>query len=234
MTYSSTSSFIKLHWGRKMDLIIGGGKYGCQAIEYLRRMKRSFLVVDINPNCLALKRFSVKSFSSFNAGEEAFIIGGLPEVLELIDDLKPEYVFPTAPLHIAAELVKIKFELIPWPEAINTILPKLPEIVVINAGRGNLVVSFNRDRDCIENCAMPKVCPSSQIKKPCTMTELMRFACPEAFLLVSHSMAPGLGALKSSELSELFKWAKTKQRLIVATSCDCHGVFSALKKQNKT
>jgi len=231
MTYSSTSSFIKLHWGRKMDLIIGGGKYGCQAIEYLRRMKRSFLVVDTNPNCLALKRYSVKSFS-FNSKEEAFIIGGLPEVLELIDGLKPEYVFPTAPLHIAAELVKIKFELMPWPEAINAILPKLPEIVVLNAGKGILGVSFNRDRDCIENCAMPKVCPSSQKMKPCTMTELIRFASPEAFLLVSHSITPGLGALKGSELSGLFKWAKTKQRLIVATACDCHGIFSGLKKQN--
>ena len=72
------------------------------------------------------------------------------------------------------------------------------------------------------------------LKKPCSMTELMRFASPEAFILISYSMAPGLGALKGGELSELFKWAETKERFIVATSCDCHGVFSAFQKRDKT
>jgi hypothetical protein len=80
---------------------------------------------------------------------------------------------------------------------------------------------------------MPEVCPSSQIKKPCTMTKLMRFASPEAYILVSYSMAPGMGALKGSELLGLFNWAKTKDKFIVATACDCHGVFTAFQKREK-
>jgi hypothetical protein len=46
-------------------------------------------------------------------------------------------------------------------------------------------------------------------------------------------MAPGMGALKGSELLELFNWAKTKEKFIVATACDCHGVFSAFQKRDK-
>jgi hypothetical protein len=216
-----------------MDLIIGGGKYGCYAIEYLRQKKKDFIVVDTDPNCLAIKRFKLKTFDNIGSKGEGFINGGLPKVLALISDLKPEYVFPTAPVHIAADLVKIKFDLVPWSEATTTILPKLPEVVVLQAGRGKIVVSFNRDHDCVEKCPMPEICPSSQIKKPCTMTKLMRFASPEAFILISYSMAPGMGALKGSELLELFKWAKTKEKFIVATACDCHGVFSAFQKRDK-
>jgi hypothetical protein len=215
-----------------MDIIIGGGKYGCYAIEYLRQKKKSFVVVDTDSNCLAIKRFKLKPSEHIAAEGEYFIQGELPKALELIEELKPEYVFPTAPVHIAADLAKIKFRLTPWSEAIDAILPKLPEVVVLFAGRGKLIVSFNRDHDCIDKCAMPQVCPSSQIKKPCAMTELMRFASPEAFILISYSMAPGMGALKGSELLEFLNWAKTKEKFIVATACDCHGVLKAYQKQH--
>lgn len=216
-----------------MDIIVGGGKYGCAAIEYLRKNRRGFVLVDKDPNCLAVKRFGLKTSEHVDKNGEYFIHGGLPKVLELIDDIKPEYVFPTAPVHIAADLAKIKFELVPWSEAITAILPKLPEVVVLQAEREELVVSFNRGHDCIEKCSMPEICPSSGIKRPCTMTALMRFASPEAFILISYSMAPGMGALKGSELLELFNWAKTKEKFVVATSCDCHGVFSAFQKRIK-
>jgi len=214
-----------------MDIIIGGGKYGCYAIEYLQQKKKSFVVVDTDPNCLAVKQFKLQASENITAEGEFFVHGDLLKALELIEKLKPEYVFPTAPVHIAADLAKIKFKLAPWSEALNAILPKLPEVVVLYGGRGKLIVSFNRDHDCIEKCTMPTICPSSQIKKPCTMTELMRFASPEAFILISYSMAPGMGALKGSELLEFFNWAKTKENFIVATTCDCHGVLNAYQKQ---
>lgn len=213
-----------------MDIIVGGGKYGCHAIEYLRQKRKSFVVVDINPDCLAVKRFGLKTFQKASQEEEQFIQGDLIKVLELIDALEPEYVFPTAPVHIAADMAKAKFALTPWTEAISGITPNLPQTVILQAGKGKLIVSFNRDNNCLDECAMPEVCPTSRIRKPCTMTKLMKFASPEAFILISHSMAPGMGALKGSELQEFFDWAKTKDKFVVGTSCDCHGVFSAFKK----
>jgi len=62
------------------------------------------------------------------------------------------------------------------------------------------------------------------------MTKMMRYASPEAFILESHSMAPGMGALKGSELAEFFSWSENKKEFVVGTACDCHGVFSAFKK----
>jgi len=217
-----------------MNLIVGGGKYGCYAIRYLRQKKKCFVVVDTNPNCLAVRKFSLKTFENPTSEGESFVNGGLPKVLELIDEMKPEYVFPTAPAHIAAELAKIRFDLEPWSDAITTILPKLPEVIVLHAESERLVVSFNKGHDCLDKCSMPEVCPSSGIKKPCTMTKLMHFASPESFILISYSMAPGMGALKGSELLDFFNWAKAKEKFVVATACDCHGVFSAFQKRVKT
>jgi hypothetical protein len=213
-----------------MDMIIGGGKYGCHAVEFLRKKEKSFVVVDTNPRCQVVERFHLKTPENLCIEGENFVVGDLPKAIELIDLLKPEYVFPTAPVHIAADMAKVKFNLTPWIEAINCILPRLPQTVVLMACKGKLVVSFNRDRECQEMCSMPEACPTTKVKKPCTMTRLMQFACPEAFILISHSMVPGLGALKGSELAEFFRWAEGKSEFVVGTACDCHGVFSAFRK----
>ena len=214
-----------------MSIVVGGGKYGCYAIEYLRKAGSGFIAVDTNPDCLAVKRFGLNLSHSITLDGETFVHGDLSTVLELIETLKPDYVFPTAPVHIAADLARIKFNLEPWTEAIDTVLTRLPEVVVLKAGKGKLVASFNRDNKCVEKCSMPNVCPSSQIRKPCTMIELFRFACPEAFILISYSMAPGMGALKGSELLDFIDSAKLIERFTVATVCDCHGVLDAFRKK---
>jgi hypothetical protein len=214
-----------------MDIIVGGGKYGCIAVEYLRKNRRGFVLVDKDPNCLATKRFKLKPSAHIGTEGEYFLEGDIPQVLELIERLKPQYVFPTAPIHIAAELAKTKFKLAPWYEVIDCILANLPLSVVLQAGKGNLIVSYNRDKECLERCEAPEVCPSTGKRKPCTMDKLMRFAYPEGILIVSHQLAPGMGALKGSDLLEFFSQAEKKDKSVVATACGCHGYFTALKKK---
>lgn len=181
-----------------------------------------------------MKSFQLKSSNSPSLDEETFVRGGLSSVLNLIETLKPEYIFPTAPVHIAADLVDLKYNLIPWPEAIGAILTRLPPVTVLKAEKGKLVASFNRGYQCVDKCSMPKLCPSSGISKPCTMTELFRFACPEAFILVSYSMAPGMGALRGEEVLSFLESVKSKDKFAVATVCDCHGVLDCFMKTNKS
>jgi hypothetical protein len=187
--------------------------------------------VDTDPNCLAVKRYELKLSNTAGGVGEFFIQGDLSTSLSLIIKLKPEYVFPTEPVHIAAELAKIRFKLAPWEEAINCILPNLPPVVILQTGRGSLVVSYNRDKTCFEKCSAPEVCPSSSIKRPCSMDRLMRFAYPKSYILISYQMAPGMGALKGSEILEFFDWAEEKEKFVLATACDCHGVFHSFRKQ---
>jgi hypothetical protein len=212
-----------------MDIIVGGGKYGCVAVEYLRKKGRGFVLVDKDPSCLAVKRYKLKSADHIDTEGEQFVEGNVAKVLELIECLKPEYVFPTAPVHIAAELAENKFALVPWNEVINCILANLPPSVVLQAGKGNLIVSYNRDKHCLEKCEAPEVCPSTYKRKPCTMDKLMKFAYPESIILISHQLAPGMGALKGSELLDFLTQVEKKDKFVVATACDCHGFFTALQ-----
>ena len=214
----------------KMDIVAGGGKYGSFAADFLRRKARSFAVVDINPSCLAAREFTLKSATRIEREGEYFVRGDLSTVLDLLATVNAEFVFPTVPTHLAADLARIKFSLQPWIERIDNVLPYMPQTVVVKADEGSLVATFNKGHKCLDKCSMPEVCPSSGFKKPCTMTELMRSAAPDAFFLLSHSMAPGLGALKVVNLTQFLDYAKKKRRFVVATTCDCHGVLTAMRK----
>jgi hypothetical protein len=223
-------TFLKSSRVYRMNVIVGGGKYGSIAVEYLRKNNCGFVLIDKDPNCLATKQFNLKAFVSTGDEGEYFLQGDIPQVLELIERLKPEYVFPTAPIHIAAELAKSKFKLERWHEVIDCILGNLPSSVILQAGSGNLIVSYNRDSVCLERCEAPEVCPSTGKRKPCTMDKLVKFAYPDGIVLVSYHLAPGMGALKGNELLDFLAQAEKKAQFVVATACGCHGYFTALKK----
>lgn len=213
-----------------MNIIAGGGKYGCEAVEYHRSRKQGFILVDQDAQCLAIKKYSIKKGLNLNHNSESFIQGNMNIVLSLIQELDLDYLFPTAPIHIVAELAKLKFKLKPWYEAIDLILSRIPPSIILKSGRGKLIVSYNRDKDCIEKCNTPKICPSSQKSKPCTMDKLMRFAYPTGIFLVSCQMAPGMGAIRVNEIIAFFNKVEKEEKFVVATTCDCHGVFSAFCK----
>lgn len=61
------------------------------------------------------------------------------------------------------------------------------------------------------------------------MDELMKFAYPESIILISYQLAPGMGALKGSELLDFLTQVEKKDKFVVATACDCHGFFTALQ-----
>ncbi|MCW4017810.1 MAG: hypothetical protein NWF00_03900 [Candidatus Bathyarchaeota archaeon] len=223
-----------------MDMIVGAGKiHGCDPIAFLKEKKKDFVVVvDKNPNTPAIKRHKLKKPDKIIGKGGFFIQGDVSKALSLFEELKPEYVFPTSPVHIVTELTKIKFNLERWDEAISPILPYLPASVVLRAGRGELVLSFNRDKNCVKKCGSPEVFTSAYLGKnctmdrvrPCTMDQLMRYACPDAFVLFSQSMAPSLGAYKGEEIFQFFKWAEKKEHFVLGTSCNCHGIFWGFRK----
>jgi hypothetical protein len=226
-----------------MDLVVGAEKsHGCDPVTYLKEKNRAFVVVDKNLNAPTIKNHNLQKVDKINGEGEFFVQGGVSEALTLFEELKPEYVFATSPVHIVAEFAKVKFKLERWDEAISPILLYLPAAVVFRVGRGELVLSFNRDKDCIEKCGAPeaftqeqlsKGCPIGRIR-PCTMDQLMRYACPEGFVLVSYTMMSSLGAFRGKEIFEFFNWAEGRQKFVVGTSCNCHGVFWGFKRIKRT
>lgn len=82
-----------------MDVVYGGGKYGKEAVEWLIENGREFVVIDVDENCLVNREMDVEKFGG------RFLKGEIRELLDVIEEEKPEYIFPTAPIHIAASLV---------------------------------------------------------------------------------------------------------------------------------
>ncbi len=201
-----------------MDIIVGGGKFGLKAAEYLISLGRDFIILDRNPNCEASKKLGIK-----------VNVAGAEKLAEIAERVNPEWIFPTASVHVVAEAVKDYFE--PWYEVVDCILSGIPPRLVVSVGKGGIVLSYNRDNTCIENCTSPEICPVSRIKRPCPMYEIIRFASPEAIVLISHQIAPGLGAIKGSDFLESVRKAKEKEKVVLATACNCHAVITALKRK---
>ena len=147
----------------------------------------------------------------------------------MIENVESEYVFPTAPVHVAALLVKERYGLEVWSEGINQVLIGIPLKVIVSIGKGTVVVSYNRDKPCRQACNAPPICSVTKLKKPCPMYELLQFVAPESIILRSYQLEPGLGALKWEEIKLLEK-CKERASIIVGTACKCHGVITALKK----
>ena len=207
-----------------MDVVFGGGKYGLKAVRWLIENKRDFVVIDQDENCLVQKEYRLKEYD----GKSGFLKGGVKELTEILVEKKPELVFPTAPIHLAAALVKEFHKMEEWNEKVDCILSGLPPKVIVSVGKGSVVVSYNRDGVCIENCNAPDVCPVTKMKKPAPMHELVRFAVPNGFIIKSGYLKPGLGAVRGDLLRKLLD--STDDRIVVATACRCHGVITALRR----
>ncbi|MEG9194874.1 MAG: hypothetical protein V6S10_06090 [Candidatus Methanoglobus sp.] len=201
-----------------MDIIVGGGRFGLKAAEYLISQGRDFILLDSNPNCEAAKKLGIKVYDA-----------GAEKLAEIAERVSPEWIFPTASVHVVAEAVKDYFE--PWNEAIDFILSGVPSRLIVSVGKGGIILSYNRDKICIENCVSPEICPVTKIKRPCPMSEIIRFAYPEAMVLISHQIAPGLGAIRGFDFLETVRRAKEKEKVVLATACDCHAVITALKRK---
>jgi len=214
-----------------MDIVVGGGKYGLEAVEYLMKHERDFVVVDVDENCLVQQKHGFEVADTPIEAEKGrlFVKGGIEEVLKLIEKLKPEYVFPTAPIHIAAALLTEKYGFEPWNEGVDCILAGLPAKIILSAGRGSVTVSYNRDRECVKKCRAPDVCPVTGVKKPAPMYEMLRFASG-GFIIQSHYLQPGLGALQGEDVLNLLEWASERREVVVGTACRCHGVVTALRR----
>ncbi|AGK61094.1 hypothetical protein Asulf_01093 [Archaeoglobus sulfaticallidus PM70-1] len=205
-----------------MDVVYGGGRYGSDAVEYLISEKKQFIVIDENPNCLANTKFKLE--------QGRFVQGGIKELMDILERFEVERLFPTAPIHLSAAILMEKLELEVWFEGINRVLSGIPAKIIVSSGKGSVVVSYNRDKLCKRNCESPDICPVTGILKPCPMYRLLSFAIDDGFVVKSHQVKPGLGALNGKEIHEMLEWAEDRDEIVVATACRCHGVVTALKK----
>jgi hypothetical protein len=151
----------------------------------------------------------------------AFLLNS--DVLEMDD-----FVIPMVPFHLAAHYIAAKV-----PDISETSLPEAMAAVALNEIRvnfSNLLVS-RADFLCPDNCSEPEACTvTGRIDEPLYDT-LRSIRVPGFSVLVqrSYQILPGVGGYPVRDLIKLLERI-TPGRHLVATSCKCHGIITALEK----
>ncbi|WP_067046559.1 hypothetical protein [Methanofollis ethanolicus] len=206
-------------------VVIGGGVYGVACARYLLDRGLQCAVVDPDPTCLAAE--------SLRSCECVLVLGGIAVALGVILAERPAYVFPTAPLHVAAALVQAHSLRVPDIDGTDHLSCRIPLGILVSAGEGSLVVSYNPSGRCLSACAAPQVCPATGITRPVPLFALLRQAFPAAWILESLQLAPGIGALSGPDVIAVLEASEMGDPMIVGTACRCHGIVTALAAEKK-
>jgi len=205
-----------------MDLVVGGGRYGERAVSYLIRQERRFIIIDPDPDC----RAALAAREAVHSG--SVMHGGLDVALRAFFNYSPELVFPTAPVHMAAGLVCESLGFHESPGEIQDLLALLPPELVLSTKDGSVYLSLNREATCIPDCPSPDICPVTGEDRTVPLHDILRRLLPDAFILESVQLAPGLGALRGSDIADLLVKVSGRKHVAIGTACQCHGVVTVL------
>jgi hypothetical protein len=235
----------------KLVFVMGGGKFGTNAVRYLKAKGAKVLVVDVNASCVVKSDVDFQSegldaYDSLVDGQAAFLVGDAVDLLvALLETEVPDLVVTAIPGNAVAKVVElwlskrgIKFE--PYSEAVSKVLGNIPESLVlfVDEDSGVIVVSYMpSDMRCRENCMPPKdVCASTGRPKLASMGRLLEFSVYNltdvSGILWSRQLTGGLGAINGKELYALLKQLENINKpftLAIGTACDCHGILKLTK-----
>lgn len=179
-----------------MDLIVGGGMYGLRAARCCLENGHSVCVFDPDPSCRVARFLALEEPGTAGI---AFIPGGVRQAYRFFVAHQPEWIFPTAPVHVVARLLAEACGLHEYARGIDPFIAHVPEGVRAGRSGADVFLSFNVSRTCIPEC--PSRCPVTGKDRPVLLYAQLREWCPEAVILESVQQAPGLGAIRGTDLS---------------------------------
>jgi len=232
----------------KLAFVMGGGKFGTNALKYLKAKCCEVLVADVNPDCTAKSEVTVQAAAldvtdSLADGQAAFIVGDAVELLlALLETKVPDLVVTAIPGNAVAKVVeswlsKLGCKLEPYRTVIPRILENIPKSLVsfVDENSAVIVVSYMPPHmRCRENCMPPKdVCASTGRPKLASMDKLLRFSiynhADASIIFRSIQLTGGLGAIDGKDLYSLLKRLDCLNKpftLAIGTACDCHGILN--------
>jgi hypothetical protein len=235
----------------KTVFIMGGGKFGTNALRYLKANGCKIIVADINPDCQAKSEVTVqtnvlKVLDSLKNGHAAFLEGNAIDLLlAIMEKSVPDLIVTAIPGNIIAEVVKgwlakHKLKLETYNEVIPKVLENIPKSLLsfVDKDLGVVIVSYMpAPMRCRKNCMPPKnVCALTGRTKLTSMDRLLKFCVYNqtdiSRILLSKQLTGGLGAVEGIKLCSLFEQLEklhAPYTLAIGTACDCHGVLNLLK-----
>lgn len=202
-------------------LVVGAGTFGRRALELLG--PRVWAVADLDPgDDLAGRGWEVWAQSGAAAVSQA---------LSHSDRVK--WIVPAVPVHLAAEWLKLSLTEYDF-RALEIEEDSLPPVTWKMAGRIGLWYLSLADFRCPADCPEPaEICTFSGKPRGMPMYErISRQSWPglQCRVLRSRQLAPGVGALKATDLRELKREVQGRAGgWVLATSCKCHAVLEGFE-----
>ncbi len=238
--------------GEKVVAILGGGKFGLQALQWALKNQYKAIVFDSKPHALVREHVHAIlspdggwTSSDFAQAPSVLVIGDALQVsFPILQEIHPDFVIPTIPVHfLAATLVFVGREkgvsFIPDTTEIAQLAKafRAPLNISSKPTDGILTLSYAQPGEvCPPQCAGPKdFCPTFHRKKEKTVTQLVTDvtkANPSMFLVESQQLTKGLGGIPGAVFFDIIQRFQTNlpARFIVATTCNCHGVLHAFER----
>jgi hypothetical protein len=235
----------------KLAFVMGGGKFGTNALRYLKAKSCKVLLADINPDCTAKSEVTVQAADldvtdSLADGQAAFLLGDAVEfLLALLETNVPDLVVTAIPGNAVAKVVagwlsKLGCKLEPYRRVVPRVLENIPKslVSVVDQDSAVIVVSYMPSHmRCRENCVPPKdFCAVTGRPKLASMDKLLEFSVynltDASAILRSMQLTGGLGAIDGKELYSLLKRLENLHKpytLAIGTACDCHGILNLSK-----
>jgi len=235
----------------KLAFVMGGGKFGTNALRYLKAKGSKVLVADLNPDCTAKSEVTVQAAGldaadSLADGQAAFLLGdAVTLLLNLLETKVPDLVVTAIPGNAVAKVVeswlsKRGCKLEPYRKVIPRVLENIPKSLVsfVDESSAVIVVSYMpSNMRCRENCVPPKdFCAVTGRPKLAPMDKLLRFSIYKLMdistIFRSRQLTGGLGAIDGKELHSLLKQLENLHKpytLAIGTACDCHGILNLTK-----
>lgn len=214
-----------------MDLIVGGGTYGLRAVRLLLERGRPARVFDPDPDCRVAQFLAHDDYAWAGISISR---GGIHEAYRFFVSHRPEWIYPTAPVHVAARMIMKACHLHEWKSGIGPVITKIPGNTRAGGSGADAFFSYNPKGICIRDCDSPDTCPVTGEDRSVPLYVRFREWCPDIVVLESIQHAPGLGAIRGPDLFAAIGRCRDKPAAYVGTACRCHGIVTALTSQKNT
>lgn len=221
-------------------LILGGGKFGVKAAEFLKSSGARAILVDTNPKCEAsrLVNFYVNPlFNEVPAGGVAYARDdAVLFVIKFFRVKIPKLIIPVIPKHFvgiyAYELLSKTHRVYPDSSRAYKSLKNLPKEVNLSIHMELAVLSYMPfDKRCKKEC-FPSLepCPITGIKRSEPLHQTLKHLFADDFnlniVLPSYQLGVGVGGILGEDVALMKeKLEKLKSGWVsVTTACLCHGV----------
>ena len=204
-------------------LVIGGGRFGCLAIQRLPGRVATVVEPQPSPELHSLVQKQVI---------HVLTIGGAQALEQaLVGPVLPVWVVPALPRHLLLDWLLLSLPNATLRDLPSGVLPGLPSVI---AGEEGLAYLSLADFQCPDDCLEPEgYCTATGLPREEPLYEILAgMTAPgmNTAVLRSHQLAPGVGGFQSAELLALRERIQTQGgRWLLATACSCHGVVSSLE-----